>query len=69
MCKPQNRLKIILAEKKVTNKQLAERLGVSQSTVSKWCTNSAQPEAGNLLRIAKALGVELNTLLTIGEEP
>jgi DNA-binding Xre family transcriptional regulator len=38
-----NRLKVILAEKKRTNKWLAEQLGKDPATVSKWCTNSAQP--------------------------
>ena len=36
-----NRLKVVLAEKKRTNKWLAEQIGVDQATVSKWCTNSA----------------------------
>lgn len=38
-----NRLKVVLAEKKRTNKWLAEQLGKDPATVSKWCTNSAQP--------------------------
>ena len=41
-----NRLKVVLAEKKRTNKWLAEQIGVDQATVSKWCTNSAQPNLG-----------------------
>ena len=35
-----NQLKIVLAKKKRTNKWLAEQLGVNQTTVSKWCTNT-----------------------------
>lgn len=38
-----NRLKVILTEKKKTNKWLAEQLGCAPTTVSKWCTNSSQP--------------------------
>ena len=38
-----NRIKVMLAEKKRTNKWLAEQLGVNAATVSKWCTNSSQP--------------------------
>ena len=38
-----NRLKVVLTEKKRTNKWLAEQLGKDPATVSKWCTNSAQP--------------------------
>ena len=39
-----NRLKVVLAEKKKTNKWLAEQLGKDPATISKWCTNSAQPK-------------------------
>ena len=48
-----NRLKVVLAEKKRTNKWLAEQIGVDQATVSKWCTNSAQPNLENLMEVAK----------------
>lgn len=58
-----NRLKVVLAEKKRTNKWLAEQIGVDQATVSKWCTNSAQPNLENLMEIAKSLGVNVNELL------
>lgn len=39
-----NQLKVILAEKKRTNKWLAETLGGNPTTVSKWCANSSQPD-------------------------
>ena len=58
-----NRLKVVLAEKKHTNKWLAEHLGVDPATVSKWCTNSAQPNLENLMEIAKCLEVEVKELL------
>ena len=58
-----NRLKVVLAEKKRTNKWLAEQIGVDQATVSKWCTNSAQPNLGNLMEIAKCLEVDIQELL------
>ena len=45
-----NRLKIVLAEKKKTNKWLADQLGKDQATVSKWCTNSAQPGLETLIK-------------------
>ena len=54
-----NRLKVVLAEKKRTNKWLCEQLGVNPSTVSKWCTNSSQPDIAILLKISKLLNVEL----------
>lgn len=48
-----NRLKVVLAEKKRTNKWLAEQLGKDRATVSKWCTNSAQPGLEIKMRIFK----------------
>ena len=39
-----NRLKLVLVEKKKTNKWLSEKLGVNTTTVSKWCTNTSQPD-------------------------
>ena len=58
-----NRLKVVLAEKKRTNKWLAEQLGKDPATVSKWCTNSAQPNLENLMEIAKVLEVDVNELM------
>lgn len=58
-----NRIKVVLVEKKRTNKWLAEQLGVNPTTVSKWCTNSSQPDLGNLLKIVDLLGVDIKELL------
>ena len=58
-----NRLKVVLAEKKRTNKWLAETLGKEQATVSKWCTNTSQPSLEMLMRIAEALEVDMKDLL------
>lgn len=58
-----NRLKVVLAEKKHTNKWLAEKLGKDQATVSKWCTNSSQPSLEMLRKIAQVLEVEIKDLL------
>lgn len=58
-----NRLKVVLAEKKRTNKWLAETLGKDQATVSKWCTNTSQPSFEMLMRIAEALEVDMKDLL------
>ena len=58
-----NRIKVALVEKKRTNKWLAEQLGVHPSTVSKWCTNSSQPDLNNLLRISDLLGVDIKELI------
>lgn len=58
-----NRLKVMLAEKKRTNKWLAAQLGVNPATVSKWCTNSSQPDLASLMKIAELLGTDLNDLV------
>lgn len=63
MDKPINRIKVMLAEKQRSNKWLAEALGVAPTTVSKWCTNSAQPPMETFMRIAKLLEVDINELL------
>ena len=58
-----NRLKVVLAEKKKTNKWLAEQLGFAPSTVSKWCTNVCHPSLETLLQISECLGVKAQKLL------
>lgn len=58
-----NRLKVVLAEKKKTNKWLCEQLNVNPSTVSKWCTNSSQPDLETLIKISHLLNVELTDLV------
>jgi DNA-binding Xre family transcriptional regulator len=63
MAKDINRLKVVLAEKKRTNKWLAEQLKKDPATVSKWCTNASQPSLETLIEIAKVLDVNLNDLV------
>ena len=58
-----NRLKVVLAEKKRTNKWLSEQVGKDPATVSKWCTNTMQPNLETLVAIAKALDVDVRDLL------
>lgn len=58
-----NRIKVVLVEKKRTNKWLAEQLGVNPSTVSKWCTNSSQPDLNSLLKIADLLEMDIKELI------
>lgn len=55
-----NRFKIVLVEQKKTSKWLSDALGVNPSTVSKWCTNSSQPDIETLAKISKLLdfGIE-----------
>ena len=58
-----NRIKVVLVEKKKTSKWLSEQLGVTPSTVSKWCTNTSQPGLETLLQIANVLEVDVKELL------
>ena len=58
-----NRLKIVLTEKKVKSKWLAEQIGKDPATVSKWCTNTSQPSLECLWQIAELLHVDIKDLL------
>lgn len=58
-----NRIKVVLVDKQRTNKWLAEQLGKDKTTISKWCTNSSQPDLESLMKTAKLLGVEITELL------
>lgn len=58
-----NRIKVVLVEKKRTSKWLSEQLGINPSTVSKWCTNSSQPDLETFMKIAKLLNVDMNDLV------
>ena len=59
-----NQIKVVLVQKKRTGKWLAEQLGKSNCTVSKWCSNAAQPDLQTLEQIAKVLDVDKRDLLT-----
>ena len=61
--KPINRIKVMLAERMLTNKDLAEMLGKDPATISKWVTNTSQPSLENLIEIAKCLEVDVNELI------
>lgn len=58
-----NRIKAVLAEQEKTSKWLAEQVGKSACTVSKWCSNTIQPDLNTLDRIAKLLEVDVKCLL------
>ena len=55
--------KVILAEKNITNKALAEQLGVGQDTISKWVTNSSQPNLEMLIKLSDCLNVSIEELI------
>lgn len=59
-----NRIKVVLVEQQKTGKWLAEQLGKSTCTVSKWCSNTIQPDLATLNKIATLLNVDIRELLT-----
>ena len=60
-----NQIKMVLVKKKRTNKWLSEQLDVNPTTVSKWCTNTTQPDLHTLKKIADLLEVNVRDLLAV----
>ena len=58
-----NRIKVVLVEQQKTGKWLAEQLGKSTCTVSKWCSNTIQPDLATLYKIATLLNVDIRELI------
>lgn len=58
-----NRIKVVLAEKQKTNLWLSEQIGKNKCTVSKWCTNTSQPDLHTLDKIAEVLECEIKDLI------
>ena len=58
-----NRLKVVLAERDITNKWLAEQLNVTEITVSRWTSNKRQPHLEQLFAIANVINVSPRDLL------
>ena len=58
-----NRIKVVLVEQQKTGKWLAEQLGKSTCTVSKWCSNTIQPDLATLDKIATLLNVDIRELI------
>lgn len=63
-----NRIKVVLVEKGKTGKWLAEEVGKTPCTVSKWCQNTIQPDLSTLDKIAQALNVDVKELITSTEK-
>lgn len=63
-----NRIKVVLVEQQKTGKWLAEQLGKSTCTVSKWCSNTIQPDLATLDKISKLLDVNIKDLLLDNKE-
>ena len=68
MVKDINRIKVVLADKHKTNKWLAEQLGKDPVTVSKWCTNTTQPDLQTLQKISMLLKTDIRNLLISNEK-
>ena len=58
-----NRIKVTLVEKQKTNRWLAEQMGKSENTISRWCSNKSQPSIAQLQEIANLLDVDVRELL------
>ena len=59
-----NGFKVVLAEKQRTNRWLAEQMGKSENTISRWCSNKSQPSIAQLQEIANLLDIDVRTLIT-----
>lgn len=57
-----SRMKVLIVEKNLSSKLLAEQLGKNEATISRWCTNEVQPPVKTFLQIAEKLNVKLNEL-------
>ena len=61
----QNRIRVVLADKQITNRWLAEQMGVTDMTVSRWKTNKIQPSMAQFVKIAFLLQVDIKELLEV----
>ena len=64
----QNRIRVVLADKQITNRWLAEQMGVTDMTVSRWKTNKIQPSMAQFVEIAHLLQVDIKDLLEVDLE-
>ena len=58
-----NRIKVTLVEKQKTSRWLAEQMGKSENTISRWCSNKSQPSIAQLQEIANLLDVDVRNLI------
>ena len=61
----QNRIRVVLADKQITNRWLADQMGVTDMTVSRWKTNKIQPSIAQFVEIARLLQVDIKDLLDV----
>ena len=60
-----HRIRVILADRQVTNRALADKLDVSEMTISRWVTNRFQPSMSQFVEISKILNVDIKDLIEI----
>jgi DNA-binding Xre family transcriptional regulator len=65
--KPLNRIKVVMAERMITNNDLCKLLGKDTATISRWVTNKTQPSLGNLIEIAKVLKCNIGDLVRMDD--
>ena len=65
--KPLNRIKVVMAERMVSNKDLSEMLNKDTATISRWVTNTSQPNLESLIEIAKALKCDIGELVRMDD--
>ena len=65
--KPLNRIKVVMAERMVTNKDLSKMLNKDTATISRWVTNTSQPTLESLIEIAKALKCDISDLVRMDD--
>ena len=58
-----NRLRVVLAEKELTNRWLADKMEVSDMTMSRWTTNKIQPSMSQFMYMATLLNVDIKDLI------
>ena len=63
-----NRIKAVLADEQKTSKWLAEQLGKSETTVSRWVSNKIQPSLEQLFEIANVLDIDVKELIKASKE-
>ena len=65
--KPLNRIKVVMAERMVSNKELGEMLNKNTATISRWVTNTSQPTLASLIELAKALKCDIGDLVRMDD--
>lgn len=60
-----NRIRVILADRQVTNKALAKKMNVGEMTISRWVTNKFQPSMSQFVKISKILNVDIKELIEV----